>query len=417
MTNLFQLFDEATTTAPPSRLSVDDVFAAMQSRRRRRLRNTVAGVAAIATAVVSGIVWTANLTGPGPDVSAAAGPVIWAGRGDADHLYLVRNTCGDDQTSTVSALPSAEAGPPERGCSELLASSDGGASWLSRGSTTYPPTVLGARTLMRFTGYLATEDPTLDARRAMELSTDGGATWSPMPREGPPIDAVPPGGALADGFTRELTVFDPAQGRLRPLAHRPVLLRELGMPAVIGPGGIWVTGLNRQTGRPSVAVSHDGGATWIERELPVTAVLPQPTMFNGEIDPNASRGLGLQVIARDGLTAYATILIPGTMGSLHTFRTTDGGLSWQAVADRPTTPSYIYAWMASGGRIVASLPARKDDEPIQRYVTSTDGADYAPAAPPGLPALLEAIDGSIAYSDSAVYVSDDGWSWREVWRG
>jgi hypothetical protein len=424
MTNLFQLFEEATTAAPPSRLSVDDVFSAMRSRRRRHLRNAVAGLAAVATAVAIGIVWTAGPAGHGPVVAAVSHPVVWAGSGDAAHLYLVRDTCGRDRRATASAQPSADSGPPRQVCAELLASSDGGASWLSRGAITYPPRILGTLTLMRFVGGAADPSQAPDPLLAFELSTDGGATWSRMPRAGQPIEAVPPGGTLVDGFARELMVFDPAQGLMRQLAHPPALLPDPAMTAVTGPSGIWVTGRHRETQRPSVAVSHDSGATWIERELPGAAVVPQPTLPSGELDPHSSSGPGVQLIAGDGPIAYATMwdatpLSPaaGSLGRMWTYRTADAGLTWQAVADVPTTPFYAFVWMAAGGRIVVSLPGRNGDEPIFTFAASTDGVTYAPAAPPGLPVSLNFIDGSIAYSGSAVYASTDGWTWREVWRG
>ena len=40
-------------------------------------------------------------------------------------------------------------GPRRMGCGELLASSDGGVSWESRGTTSFVPTVLGPLTLVR----------------------------------------------------------------------------------------------------------------------------------------------------------------------------------------------------------------------------------------------------------------------------
>ncbi len=49
------------------------------------------------------------------------------------------------------------------------------------------------------------------------------------------------------------------------------------------------------------------------------------------------------------------------------------------------------------------------------YVVSADGQGWAVAEPPGLPAGVVYVDGSVAYNDRAMYVSDDGWTWREVW--
>ncbi|GIH02182.1 hypothetical protein Rhe02_02490 [Rhizocola hellebori] len=419
MTNLHELFEEATTVAPPSRLSVEDVFAAIQSRqRRRRVQTVLVAVAVVAVTATAGIALKSNFAAPPPADGDRPVSVVWAGRGDSTHLYLVRNTCDR------SPIAAAELSPNVRnpGCSELLASSDGGATWLSRGDVAYPPRVLGPRSLLQFVGGAASPAGTSDPWQAFELSTDGGSTWRRLPSEGTPIDTMPPGMKVIDGFSGELMAFDPEQGRLRRLANQPPLLRSTGFPVTAGPADIWVSGLNPSTGRLAVAVSHDAGATWTKRDMPGGRVIPQPTLPSDTLSDSV--GMPVQLIAGEGDTAYASVWdasakpaaaarLAGVESWLKTYRTTDGGDSWQAVADGSTTPSYAWGWRAANGRIVVAL-IRGD---IGTYATSADGVTYAFTAPPGLPAsALVFTDGSIAFGYHAVYFSDDGWTWREVWR-
>jgi hypothetical protein len=48
-------------------------------------------------------------------------------------------------------------------------------------------------------------------------------------------------------------------------------------------------------------------------------------------------------------------------------------------------------------------------------MVSADGRHWVVAAPPGLPVDVFDVAGSVAYTHHALYVSDDGWTWREVW--
>ncbi len=427
MTNLTMLFDEATADAPPSRLSVEDVFSAIDSRRHRR-RLTTALLAAVVLATAGTITITANLAEHPPTGAAPPEVIIWAGRGDPAHLFIVKNLCGQDPYTTASADPERTPAAPEAGCHELLASGDNGATWSSRGTMTHPPIVLGGQTLIRYSGGTGTPPPTADPTLAFELSTDGGVSWHKSAGEGTPIDAVPPGGFLHSGFARGLMVFDPAQGRLRRLANQPTLRFGFGGSVALLPKGIWVSGLNPATLRPAVAVSHDGGATWTQRDLPGSKVIPQPTLPTGELDPNSGTGPQLQLIPKDDTTAYVTLWdgsdphpappIPGTenYGWLRTYRSTDGGFSWQAVSAESTTPSYSGAWITTDGRIVVALQGRDVGGVVMdTYAASTDAVTYAAAAPPGLPDSLRFIDGSIAFTGHEVYATGDGWTWREVW--
>lgn len=427
MTNLHELFVEASADAPPSRLSVEDVYSASRAQRRLgQLRTALAAMAAVVTVAAGGIMLIGNAA---PHPPAGADPpwsVVWADRGDASHLYVVRNICGSDPSTSSSPGPTP---PPVGACHELLASSDGGATWVTRDTAPVDngPRVLGPLTLMRYAGTDLTPSPSgaTDPAMSYEVSTDGGVTWSQLPAEGEPVEAMPPGVRLINDFGRDLKIFDPVRGRLRALAHQPTVRGAWHDAVAIGSTDIWVAGVSETTGRPAVAVSHDAGATWIERDLPGTAQVPQPTPMDGGGYVRFSTGEAL-IIPRDGTTAYVTRYdgtaepaerLPGTegFGWLRTYRTTDGGLTWQPVAPGSTTPSYYRAWIAADGRIVAALGPREVDGVVRdRYAVSTDGINWTPAEPPGLPTSVSGIDGSVAFSNDAVYLSDDGWNWQQV---
>jgi hypothetical protein len=430
MTNLHDLFVEATSDAPPSRLSVEDVYSATRAQRRRyQLRTAVAVIAAVAAVSTGGVALIGTDTANPPVGADPPGPVEWAGRGDATHLYVARNVCGYNPYLTPSASPGPT--PPTLGepCTELLASDDGGATWVSRGTMATPPTIVGPLALVRWSGISPTPSATApsDPRAFIQLSTDGGATWGPVPSDGEPVDAMPPGATLYDDPGTDLEVFDSAEGRFRRLAHQPPIYRSWGAAVSVGPTDIWIGGANPVTARPAVAVSHDGGETWTVRDLPGTSPEPLPDLTPTG-DGTARIFSGLELIGHDGTTAYATRWdgspeptpkpeIPGTegMGWLHTWRTTDGGLTWQQVAPGSTTPSYVCAWTTADGRIVVSFATA--DVGVGRYAVSADGGlTYAPAILPGLPEPVIQIDGSSAFSYHAMYVSDDGWTWREAWR-
>ena len=156
--------------------------------------------------------------------------------------------------------------PPTQRCNELLASSDAGATWASRGLMVEAEVLIaGPLTLIRLAdSYLLApithaEGPTAAAE---EMSTDGGATWAVMPADGPPIDALPAGGSVSFSTGRGgdlaygsggVRVFDPSQRRFRPLVHQPKL--DLAFWALTNRSDsrvIWLIGVDRGTGgRPS----------------------------------------------------------------------------------------------------------------------------------------------------------------------
>jgi hypothetical protein len=426
MTRIQELFDEAVSSVPPSRLSADAVFGAV--RRRRRTTALVAAsvvfvLAGVTTIVVGASLAPSDRANP-PSGAATPGPLVWAGRGDADHLYRVTNVCGENPWLRPSNTPPPSPEPTRPDCNLLWASADGGATWTQRGlMTAKTVTVDGPRTLLR---WYPSEIP-----NGFELSRDGGATWTPLGSDGPEVDSVPPGGVVLGWSATGLLVVDTVQGRAQRMpidvtlttGHQVAVVPSERVPT------IWITGRDNVTSRPAVAVSHDGGASWTQQALPNTSpyVKNQPSAEPGIIAPAFISGL---IAGPDGRTAYVAVYdhdaavpspdpaIPGIAdwGWFRAFRTTDGGASWQEVDDVAVMPSYRHGWLTRDGRLVLHLTDRElDGDATAEYVVSADGRDWVVAAPPGLPVDVFDVDGSVAYSDHAMYVSNDGWTWHEVW--
>jgi hypothetical protein len=53
-------------------------------------------------------------------------------------------------------------------------------------------------------------------------------------------------------------------------------------------------------------------------------------------------------------------------------------------------------------------------DPAATIATTTDGVHYTLGRPPGFPHKPVLVDARFAYTDSGLYVSDDGWTWREL---
>jgi hypothetical protein len=238
-----------------------------------------------------------------------------------------------------------------------------------------------------------------------------------------------------------ITIIDPTQGRLQQvhletdlaISWRASVSRSGGIPS------IWLAGVDTATNVLAVAVTHDGGASWTQREMPNTRQAADPMGTESPSSANSGSFRGALYFTgfigdADGSTAYVTVYdqeadeaatarsadptVPGTQGWgwLRGFRTTDGGATWQEVDGGAVIPSYSHGWLTRDGRLVLHLTGRELEAGASaEYVVSADGRHWVVATPPGLPVGVFDVDGSVAYTDHAMYVSDDGWTWREVW--
>ena len=112
MTELDELFREAVSAPPPSRLTATAVLGAAGRRHRRQAALAAAVVITLGGLVSIGItglsLGSRNAANP-PGSAAPPGSLIWAGRGDATHLYRLTYSCGENprlpQSYPATATP------------------------------------------------------------------------------------------------------------------------------------------------------------------------------------------------------------------------------------------------------------------------------------------------------------------------
>jgi hypothetical protein len=342
--------------------------------------------------------------------------------GDADHFY---------------ALVTRRRG----GATEFHASDDGGASWQPRTEPPLPAharraalaslvTVLGAQILawvrLGFMRHVPSSPTPIDPSKFLDIeppvtwiSVDGGRTWNEPDMATEPVEAVPAGTRLVNGglasqiAPRELHAIDPATGRIAPLAHQPtgIEVPRGWVPIADTPpsAGMWVQGRDPATRKPALAVSHDQGRTWTTHVF--TEGLPAeerdgltPTMYQPT------------VVSTDGQTAY--VLIYGDKRD-RGYRTTDGGAVWQRVPGDYALGRPYSSFVAGDGSHVVLLTRRPGPE----FWASRDGHPYAPVTLTGFPMSAESPvvprtgdrGRYLAWTSgptAAIYISDDGWTWR-----
>lgn len=471
MSELGDLFEETLGAPPPSRLRAEEVYTAGRRRRRRRM---AAGGSALAVAVVAaGMVGATTLTAAGsggadqePPPAAATGTVTssdgrpearqiiqWSGAADRDHLYLsyfacLESPCGRSK-STV----------------QLLGSDDGGRSWAERGRAinVINLAALGSGTLLATSladapnrpGPASTTTSTttagsgdaVDGAYLLSVSTDGGRTWSAALRP-PPVDRVPPGGALLCWSERKPAtsctpyVFDPATRTLALLATQAPLATSGQIGEVLAvrperprPGSpLRLAGTDLVTGRSTTATSTNDGRTWTSQELPGLPACPP----NGCESPELALG--------DQGTAYAVVRVPARRQRL-VYRATGTG-PWQRVPAADTVPyddhgsttrsfvtgdgSLVLCELVSGERsgdragTSGGSPAEGGSgtgevDRCRFWAAPASGGPYRQIELSGLPdtvyPIRRASDGwyyTHSYGDNGLYGSSDGRRWTKL---
>jgi hypothetical protein len=210
-------------------------------------------------------------------------------------------------------------------------------------------------------------------------------------------------------------VIDPANHRMGVLPIDPGFDRPVLQPTPTA-AGLWFAGTSGDPLWAGVSVSHDGGATWIRGHL--LAATP----------PAGVSGIGThwypEVATRDGQRAYALAReLPTDLGDAGlatprspsptrtwVFLTTDGGVTWAPTSPAPVLGDFTQVWATSDGHLVVCSSSTVDSCKI-----SADGVHVADAVLSGLPGTAVSTDGSTAMTDHAMYSSDDGVTWHEVW--
>jgi len=387
-------------------------FASVR-RRAGRLRNRRRAGGALAAAVLlaSGTAGVMTLRPSGQTWEAAAGGrrVLEVGAADAEHLYAIVADCDDC---------------PD----ELLASSDGGRTWVTRerpegvrGQSDL--TVLGPRVLFesRVVGIRAAREgqKETDQDSGRRVSVDGGRAWREVTVSDAPVASVAPDTRAIDCrvvggtamFVEECPVYavDPASGRFAPLANQPPLAFAQVVDTPVE-AGLWAAGADPATGKAAVAVSHDRGRNWDAFTFDA-----EPTAVERRKEPPATfLSVRAEVATTDGNLAYATFIGPGPVV---VYRSADGGRSWHLT--HPSRP--LAAPLAGPTSFVTAdgahvLPALNGSG--FQYLASPDGRSYTRVDLAGLPAfgnspravtkrffLFQGLD--------SVYTSTDGRRWQQ----
>ena len=234
-------------------------------------------------------------------------------------------------------------------------------------------------------------------------SDDGGRTWRGLTEATGAAAAVAPGHRglcrpASGGAACLVHAVDPVTGQVAALAQQPPI--DVTALADVPPAaGLWATGFDRSTRQPAVSWSHDGGRNWTAHTFPVPGPVPAAP----------------ELTTANGRTAYVSI--SDAAGRRLGYRTTDGGATW---SPRPPdlTAGGSSAYVTADGAHVQRIPA----PPIDRWVVSRDGGPYQDAHFDGIVGMAtvpEAMDGGgyISYTEfdpTAIYLSDDGWTWRRV---
>jgi hypothetical protein len=249
------------------------------------------------------------------------------------------------------------------------------------------------------------------------ITVDGGRTWRRAEVDPDPVAAVPPGtrpvdcGLVGESSPCRIYAVDPATGRFAPLATQPSgityetywMAYQTDVP--LG-DHLWVPGLDPATHKPAVASSSDGGRTW--RTHVFTDGVPA-VVDDGFI---ATMYLPTVAAGADG-TAYA--LTYREDDRQDPYRTTDGGATWRPVPGGAADVAMDEGFVTADGAHVINTG--------REVLASRDGGGYESVTLPGYPADLlplpyitsqPAAGRYLAFSQSPLYLSDDGWTWRPV---
>lgn len=327
--------------------------------------------------------------------------VLWVGAADSRNLFATVMTCNNCQP-------------------ELVASDNGGQSWVRRGTRTILPgssspvvtgKILIAAGASRNLGQAAATTPS--------ISLDGGKTWRDLHISPGTADVVPPGSRAVDcaqvssAITETCRVFaiNPASGLAEPLATQPAI-SDAQVVNVPVSAGIWVQGFDPVTRRPQTAVSKDGGRTWAYGRFD-----SEPPANERGPDGRIVSTYRAWVVTNDGNRAYALFSGRQNLPPV-VYRSDDGGRVWQRVstADSIRQPLSGPAAMvtADGSHVVSVI-----DGQSTTYLSSVDGQTYARTeleglAPSNLPPTAVTSDFYLSWTQGRIMVSGDGRTWRVI---
>ncbi len=243
------------------------------------------------------------------------------------------------------------------------------------------------------------------------FSADTGRTWQVRRPVNPPeVPAIPDGGKLVldanpsagpDCPGARVDAFFPDGTRAR-LKNQP-LIGVCWVANAEAVGGVWWVGGRSSKGRPAVASSRDGGATWTTVEFPIIDGSPEawPKV--------ASVGSRTYVTIVRGRSTNTSIHASTQIMAIH--RSTDGGHTFAPFASYGLPPLTGDAVPLLDGRlVVASAGLSMGFSSGTRFVE-------APVDVPYVRSIRQTEVGWIAYDmdrNGAVAYSTDGVLWRRL---
>ncbi|MDQ3463169.1 MAG: hypothetical protein M3500_00285 [Actinomycetota bacterium] len=330
---------------------------------------------------------------PIPDVSPSTDHAEQLTFVDDQHGFIVQSTCAQ----APGGVPC-----PRR----ILATTDGGSSWQSRG-----PLPSYAQTAYLLVAESERDLTVLDVSLASVVrSVDGGRSWRQLPITRADPAAAPAGALLVHDVGRRcstdcpgsLVWIDPATEELHPLpsqpwagAHRDRSTLSTAWDGDIVAAAAGTAGL--------VSMSGDGGQTWIDTRLEVPLAKGQRIQQS-------------QAMAAGGGRAYAFMQVFGGLGmeATYGFRTDDAGVTWTDLRFEDQQV-WIPAGVIGGELISTDLPGRI-------FLSSAAGTRWAEAGTvAGGPWLSQtAPDGAVLATvfnyrgEESYHLSTDGRTWTPL---
>lgn len=373
-TDLRGLRDELTAVIPIP--DVDRVTGRARARQRTQLGAIVAVlVVALAVPVLRALPFGKEAAAPPQSTSYL---VDFA---DPDHGYALARSCAkgneDCRYTLYRTADGAKTWQPRQ-----LPRPDNGASYFA--ATLY---VLGP-------DAVAIDRPVGDKADRI-YSNDSGRTWNEATSARPAGSSLNVGelvvgacGAkphLSQGCT-DIGVIDPDSGAFVPVPEQPPLT-GISVGSVVTSGGSWwAGGTSLSTHNGAVAVSRDGGKTWLSGDL-------------GEVVP-------LAVVERDGVLYAIGFAHSVETSGLGVWRSDNGGRAWTLTGVTDKLNDVV------GSPVAASDGSLTVSDGTSVYVSTNEGGSFKRVGD-AVGAVKWTRAGYLRMNVDKFALSTDGLHWRE----
>lgn len=356
MENLESRLRDAFSEAPTySRRSVSELIASTRRVRHRRTAMQAVATSVAAAAIVLLVASVAfrptsgaqqppenALAQANEDKANAFGIPVGGRFIDAKHGFIVLERCTPAHTDGPS--------PSQGSCRDLLeATSDGGTTFHERAMPTPLNNGFNHVYIFDFTHLVLAQSTAIpsseapfptgkvpgEVDRARWVSSDGGASWTPVSLDpGMPVAAIPAGSQiLLDGYGFRPTAVMGRDGIAHPLTPAAAIMTTDGdsvlpyTPLGEVDGSYFAYNysvLLSNTNPPpdnGLMVSQDKGRTWNTVHIPLGATNPT-------------------VVGSDGHWFYAEAMGPSIESNDVSLASSDGGRTWQTMGPIPTSTGY-----------------------------------------------------------------------------